>query len=736
MKRLLEQIGITYLSVLAVVFYFGNIATCVIGVLALLLFIVFMIVRKYRSTVYLPVMAFVALLGCISNLGYTTFVYNRIVDTYYGESCSVTATLVEEPYNSNSDYVYRFKTTTVNGQNEKVRFVVYSNEPLAIEPFDTISIDVDLYATDSPSYLSKGYFLISDLGYETPTYTVREDNYKPPYYYAIKLRQAIREKLRDTLSDDTFSLCSALLIGDKYALSDDVRQQFREAGVSHMIVVSGMHFSILASFFLFFANKSKRYRAVSIPLVLVFILLYMGVTGFTPSVLRSGIMLIIHSLGLLISRDSYSGNSLGVAAIAVTLFNPYSVGDVGLILSFATTYSIVLLSPKLAGNFYRRIKYKPIVPHKYAIITKVKKLCRKIPYSLSEIFAMNVSAFVASLPLSILFFGSTSTVSILSSFLLCLPVQFLLILTLIISIVSFIPFLPWLLSALSFFAEMLANLIYEIVGFFAQLPFSYVYVHNDYVYLWIALCVVLFVAVLLSDSKHRIRLFALTSTLVFLVGFVSAGVISSNCASLNIYNVGDGVAVMYDSPDTSAMLSFECKSSYAYSTVYKLREDADELDFCASVSDTLVGANSLKILSDEFAINDVLLYDTVRTVSLSDNVDTVITPAPVQTVYLSDDTKVTYHQVNDDYITYFESAGYTVLILPQFTDVAEIPEEYRTADTIVMRKCPENFELLCCDTLVISEDSDSAHHIMRKAHSVCNRALLTSESDVELLLEV
>lgn len=736
MKRLIAQIGLTYLSVLSVVFYFGDITAYIIGGVSLLLLVFFLLYKKCRDTIYLPVMAFVALLACVVNLSYTAFAYEKTVDKYEGLTTNVTAMLIEEPSEVYGMYQYMFKTKIIGDEKDSIKIIVKDDELLPIEPFDVVEMEIELFDCKSSSALSKKCFLMGSFGYDDARYKIVANEHFRFRYHAIKLRQYIREALRDVLSEDAFSLCSALLIGDKFALSDEVRTDFTKAGVTHLIVVSGMHFSILASGFLLLAQKFWRKRHIFVILCVLFILLYMGVTCFSPSVMRSGVMLLVCCLGIAIAREPYSENSLGIAAIVVTISNPYSVGDVGLILSFASTYSIIKLAPFIFAKFCRRIKFVRYEGSN-KLLFRLSKRYNKLLKGIASVLSMNISAFAVSLPLSIAFFGATSTVSILSTFVLCFPINILLLVTFAIALVYYIPVVTLLIPILAFVAEMLSALSLWIVKLFASLPFSYVTVSNNFVYLWLVMYAVLFFMMLHSNNKTvAVKACALSLVAVFLVGYVVSGVLSSSIIKLNVFYVGNGTAVMYSDNDISAVLELECNSNFDYYAVDKIERTTNTVDFCSSVSDTGSAISSLYTLTKAFAISDVLLYDTKRSVELPDSVNNVITPSENFKVELSDNASVTYYLTENGYIIYMNSKGKTALILPSYADVENIPESFRKADYIVMNNSPLNSSLLSCDTLIISNDVDVSNNIMKFTDVSYNRVLLTSNSDIEIILEV
>lgn len=735
MGRLLSQIGLTYLFVLAVVFYLPKYFLYIVLILALLLSFLFLLCKKYRKTIFLPAMAITALVACCVNMWYTSCVFEKTVEKYDGCTVMVTANLLDEPREYYGDYEYFFETQIVSGQKEKLRFKAYFTECLDIDPLDTVELEVELIATDKASHLSDKCFLIGTLSYEAPYYKVIKHNHHKPYYHAIRLRQCVRELLREVLSDDAFALCSALLIGDKNAIPYNIRQMFVKAGVSHLIVVSGMHFSILASGFFMLVRKFYRYRVIAATSAVVFIFLYMSVTGYSASVVRSGVMLLVYSLGIIISRESYPYNSLGLAALIVTLFNPYSVGDIGLILSFSSTFAILALSPALKRKFCKRIKFI-----KYKRASRVKaffaKRYNKAVSTLVSILCMNISAFAVSLPLSIIFFDAVSSVSILSTFVLYFPVQFLLIITLVIALVCFIPFMSFAVPILAFCAEVLTNTIYSIVEFFAELPFSYLKVSHDYVYLWVIMGFALLLFTLYSRGKHRVKAYFISIIALFLVGYISCFFINESSTTLKVYDVDDGMAVVYSDDEVNAVLAFDCNISNANKVIGKLEGELSSIDFYSCVSNDTNSTISFDKLTKVFAISDVLLYDTDSGIFVDNTVCEIHSLADTKKVEVSKNSCATYLEVDGEYIAYLETDFGSVMILPDFIDALDIPEKYRSADIIVTKYCPENYELLSCETLVISNKKAYAVPIMKKLSSISERVLLTADDDIKIIMEV
>ena len=154
---------------------------------------------------------------------------------------------------------------------------------------------------------------------------------------------------------DTGGVLAAMTVGDRSGLSAQLRSAYRGAGLSHVLVVSGMHVSILCGDILSVllpyrweqSYRSRRRRTVWKSLLA---LVLMGVTGFTPSVRPrrrggggSG------ALGVWVWGPPDALTSLAAAGILMTAANSYAVWDIGFELSFAAVVGTVAGNAASAG---------------------------------------------------------------------------------------------------------------------------------------------------------------------------------------------------------------------------------------------------------------------------------------------------------------------------------------------------------------------------------------------------
>jgi competence protein ComEC len=187
-----------------------------------------------------------------------------------------------------------------------------------------------------------------------------------------------------------------LLFGIKSDLPDSLSNNFNQAGLTHIIALSGFNITIIAASLLWLLRfLPLRWR---FSLAMAVIILFVLMTGASPSVTRAAIMGILVLLAGMTGRLADSGIALLLAAVAMLLDNHIVLShDVGFQLSFAATIGIIYLSPVFEDIF------------------------KKIPRWLSGYLSPTLAALVFSTPLLVYQFERLSLIAPLSN-LLVLPV--------------------------------------------------------------------------------------------------------------------------------------------------------------------------------------------------------------------------------------------------------------------------------------------------------------------------
>ena len=168
-----------------------------------------------------------------------------------------------------------------------------------------------------------------------------------------RLQAALSRALRKGMAENTGGVLAAMVVGDRSHLTSTLRSAYRGAGLSHVLVVSGLHVTIFCGLLDALPHRererSRAYRRMRSVLRAGTALLLVGITGATPSVLRAAVAVWVSSLGVWMGGPADTLTSLGAAGVLMCLGNGYAVYDVGFELSFAAVMG-TLAGAECAGR--------------------------------------------------------------------------------------------------------------------------------------------------------------------------------------------------------------------------------------------------------------------------------------------------------------------------------------------------------------------------------------------------
>lgn len=168
-----------------------------------------------------------------------------------------------------------------------------------------------------------------------------------------RLQKRLSAALRQGMASGPAGVLAAMVTGDRTHLSKELRTAYRGAGLSHVLVVSGLHVTIFCGLLDALPHKererSRAYRRARSLLRAGTALLLVGITGATPSVLRAAVAVWVSSLGVWVGGPADTLTSLGAAGVLMCLGNGYAVYDVGFELSFAAVMG-TLAGAECAGR--------------------------------------------------------------------------------------------------------------------------------------------------------------------------------------------------------------------------------------------------------------------------------------------------------------------------------------------------------------------------------------------------
>ena len=164
----------------------------------------------------------------------------------------------------------------------------------------------------------------------------------PPLLWSIV--QQIVQVQEQGLGNPEGALVSAMVLGKSAVdVPYDIQDQFKQTGLAHALAASGTQVTLLVGVILALTQRlSSRLR---LGLGSGILLLYIGLTGLEPSVLRAGIMGFVALFALTADRKVKPLGSLLLAAVALLIYNPLWIWDLGFLLSFLATLGLLVTVP-------------------------------------------------------------------------------------------------------------------------------------------------------------------------------------------------------------------------------------------------------------------------------------------------------------------------------------------------------------------------------------------------------
>ena len=280
---------------------------------------------------------------------------------------------------------------------------------------------------DYPLYMKRKGFLFYAFVYETPELLPG-----PP---GIKNRSLlIRDKIAAVMAKridnrDALALTAALTLGHRELLSEDITENFRRSGITHILAVSGLHVGMFSLLVLGLLSFLKGRLSFIPPLAaIIAIWCFALVTGLGPSVTRASLMFTFLHAGLLMRRGVNSINSLLASAFVLLIINPALLFDTGFQLSYSAVLFILL--------FYRDL---------HSLIPVKNKLLNK----LWSMMAVTLLAQAGTLPFIIYYFNSVPLLSVITN-IIAVPAAFLILAGGITTVITApLPVVPQLAAAIA-----------------------------------------------------------------------------------------------------------------------------------------------------------------------------------------------------------------------------------------------------------------------------------------------
>jgi competence protein ComEC len=477
-----------------------------------ILFLAYLIVNRFKNKETLTVILLliwtnIAFLVCNINN------HRNYISHYTNTKNSKEIVLVvEEKIKSTDKYnKYVAQIVSIGNENSFGKVIVYTEKNIV----HTLNIGTEIivYGQLQPIYEVKNPYQFSYAKYLTnqniyAQIKLSNENFKiirintNINYYVNSVRQSLINSFNiHDFSSITQQFINAFLLGQRQELNSKLNEQYSQAGVVHILAISGLHISILYGILLLTFKAlhfGYKQRYLQLILSLLFLWGFALITGLSPSVVRSVAMFSIIAIALTFGKNRNIYNAMAISLIIILLISPYMLFDVGFQLSYMSVLIIVISNPLL-----KKIHFTPYKIVHYAI----------------DLIAISFLVQLFLLPIILYYFNQFPILFLVSNLLVIPLSSFILYLLVVVLILNYI--LPSLAIILGKITAILIEQMNNYVGWIASfkdatiqnIPFNELLFVTAYLFI-IALFLLFF-----KINYKRIQVL-LISYLAMLCGFI------------------------------------------------------------------------------------------------------------------------------------------------------------------------------------------------------------------------
>lgn len=412
-------------------------------------YLLFLFQKRVLPAIF-PILSYGLLLsfGIFLQLNYSPDLEESILIKGDGESLLLTKALEYDLQKPNSfENLLEIVAIKEGGvwKPQEGKVLVYHQSEEEIEPGQVLLIRGSPERIEPPSnpeeFDYKGYMARQGISYRQflgqNSFVRIKGNSEAVINSGKKLRRTIRNRIQQDISDlDAQQVAEALLLGEKKSLDRQTRDSYSQAGVMHVLAVSGLHVGIIYGLFFFISELLKlqgQKKRIYFLLVVLIIWSYAFLTGFSPSVIRASTMFSLITLGQLRDRKTSIINILAFSATLMICFNPDVIYEVGFQLSYIAVLGIVLLQPLILRWW---LPPNQVLDYFWKILS------------------VSIAAQLVTFPLTVYYFHSFPTYFMLGN-LLILPLAFLIMQVGV----------PWIvLGTIPWFGNFLGKVLNFLIG--------------------------------------------------------------------------------------------------------------------------------------------------------------------------------------------------------------------------------------------------------------------------------
>lgn len=291
----------------------------------------------------------------------------------------------------------------------------------------------------------------------------------------LKLRNWFAERISRLVPASQVNLGLSYLLGMKAGLPDDLDENLRMVGLVHIVVASGAHLSILVEIARKIFGKLSRFAGLLFSLL--FVIFFMAMVGWTPSILRAGLMSILTLMAWYVGRKFMAWRIILMVAAFTLILNPMFIINLGWLLSFASFSGIMILGPRWTKFFYGEKK----------------------PGFIAEIIITTIAATAMTLPIILYFYGTMSLISVIANLLILPTLSYAMGLVFLTGVFAGVPGIEVIIS---FLATKLLDFHIMVVNFFGEMK-SFMIKIEPYQTFVFLIYIIIFVPLLIGLMRRK-----------------------------------------------------------------------------------------------------------------------------------------------------------------------------------------------------------------------------------------
>lgn len=306
---------------------------------------------------------------------------------------------------------------------------------------------------------------------------------------ADNIRQHINNKIKAyNFSTDELAIFNALLLGQRQNINSTLSKSYANAGVIHILAVSGLHVGIILWILNFILKPLERFKyGTFIKAILLVCIMWSFaiIAGLSASVTRAVSMFSIVSIAMHLKRPTNIYNTLAISVFIILLFKPLFLFDVGFQLSYLAVIAIVAINPFL------HTLWKP----KFWITNK-----------LWHTFTVSISAQLGIIPLSLFYFHQFPGLFFISNLVIIPVLGIILMFGVLVILLSVLNILPQFMA--DFYGCIISLMNHFVDAISKQESFLIENISFGFLYLLAFYCLIItFVQLLLKQNYIKLQLF-------------------------------------------------------------------------------------------------------------------------------------------------------------------------------------------------------------------------------------